>query len=70
MNKETIMEQLVRESDYAQRSRSRDLLIETYGKAKMAFQLEKITHQEFMKINKMTVYFMNTHTKELFNSLL
>ena len=70
MNKETVMEQLVREADYAQRSLSRDLLIETYGKAKMAFQLEVITSQEFMKINHMTVYFLNTHTRKLFNSLV
>lgn len=69
VNRETVMEQLEREAGYAQRSRSRDLLIETYGKAKMARQLEAITHQEFMKINHMTVYFINTHTKELFKSL-
>ena len=69
MDKETVMEQLEREAGYAQRSWSRDLLIETYGKAKMARQLEAITHQEFMKINRMTVYFIKTHTKQLFNSL-
>ena len=42
MNRETVMEQLEREAGYAQRSWSRDLLIETYGKAKMARQLEKM----------------------------
>lgn len=70
MNRETVMDQLEREAGYAQRSRSRDLLIETYGKAKMAFQLKAITNQEFMKINHMTVCFINTHTKELFNSVM
>lgn len=65
MNKETVMEQLEREAGYAQRSLSRDLLIEVQGKAKMACQLGAITHQEFMKINHMTVYFINTHNREL-----
>lgn len=68
MNRETVMEQLLREAEYGQRSRSRDLLIETYGKAKMAFQLAAITNDEFMRINHMTTYFINTHTQQLFNS--
>lgn len=65
MSKETIMGQLLREAGYAQRSLSRDLLLETYGKAKMACQLQAITFEEFMVINEETVYFMNTHAKEL-----
>lgn len=66
MNKVKIMEQLIRETEYGQKSLSRDLLIETYGKAKMAFQLEAITYDEFMQINHMTTYFINTHTQQLF----
>lgn len=65
MNAETIMEQLIRESEYAQRSISRDLLLEIYGKAKMARQLNAITFNEFMGINHMTIYFINTHAREL-----
>ena len=60
-----IAEQLVQEAEYAQRSLSRDLLFETYGKAKMARQLEAINHEEFMAINHMTVYYINTHAQEL-----
>lgn len=70
MNRGTIMEQLLRESEYGQRSLSRDLLVETYGKAKMAFQLEAITYDEFIRINQMTTYFINTHTQQLFNSII
>lgn len=70
MNRGTVMEQLLREAEYGQGVLSRDLLVETYGKAKMAFQLEAITHDEFMKINHMTTYFINTHTQQLFNSIL
>ena len=62
---EKIMEQLKREAADAQRSRSRSLLIETYGKAKMARQLDAITQDEFMQINHLTVFYMNTHASEL-----
>lgn len=55
-----ILEQLKREALYAQRSFSTELLCQTYGKAQMARQLEAITKDEFMEINRMTVYFMNT----------
>ena len=60
MNKNPILEQLKREALYAQRSLSTELLHQTYGKAKMARQLEALTESEFMEINHMTVYFMNT----------
>lgn len=63
--KENIMEELVREAGYAQRSLSRDLLMETYGKAKMARQFDAISSQEFREISHMTVCFMNTHAREL-----
>lgn len=62
---ETIMEQLIREAQYAQRSFSRELLMETYGKAEMARQLKAISFAEFMKINNLTVYFINTHARDL-----
>ncbi len=59
-NEDTILEQLKREALYAQRSFSTELLYQTYGKAQMARQLEVLTESEFMEINHMTVYFMNT----------
>lgn len=60
MKENTILEQLRRKALYAQRSFSTELLYETHGMAKMARQLEAITQSEFMEINHMTVYFMNT----------
>lgn len=63
--KKTIMEQLIQEAQYAQRSCSRELLMETYGKAEMARQLRAICFQEFMQINHLTVYYINTHASEL-----
>ena len=38
----------------------RRVLYQTYGKAQMARELDALTHEEFMEINHMTVYFMNT----------
>ena len=55
-----VLEQLKKEALYAQRSFSKELLYQTYGKAAMALQLEALTLSEFMEINQMTVYFMNT----------
>lgn len=55
-----IYEQLKKEALCAQRSFSTELLYQTYGKAQMAIQLEALTQAEFMEINHMTVYFMNT----------
>ena len=65
MESKSIMDQLIKEAEYAQRSLSKDLLLEVYGKALMARQLEAITFEEFMRINHMTVYFINTHAREL-----
>lgn len=59
MNK--ILEQLKKEALYAQRSFSTELLYQTYGKAQMARKLEALTQSEFMEINEMTVYYMNTN---------
>ncbi len=55
-----ILEQLKKDARYAQRSFHTELLYETYGKAQMAKQLGALTFDEFMEINDMTVYFMNT----------
>lgn len=65
MKTETIKERLTREAAYAQRSLLRDMLFETYGKAEMARQLGAITLEEFMDINHMTIYFINTHAGAL-----
>ena len=54
------MEQLRREALYAQQSYSEELLHDVYGQAKMARRLGAITKKEFMELNYMTVYFMNT----------
>lgn len=61
MNENTILEQLKQEALYAQRSFSTELLYQTYGKAQMARQLEALSQSEFMEINHMTVYYMNTN---------
>lgn len=60
MNENPILEELKREALYAQRSFSKELLYQTYGKAQMARQREALTQSEFMEINRMTVHFMNT----------
>ena len=65
MAKETLVEQLKKEAIYAQKSLSQDLLYEVYGKAKMAYKLEAISKDDFLEINHMTVYFINTHAREL-----
>jgi len=56
----SIFEQLQRDALYAQKSFSTELLYQAYGGAKMARRLEAITEEEFLEINRMTVYFMNT----------
>ncbi len=50
-----IFTQLKKESTYALDSRSRDLVYETYGKAKMALDLGAITAEEFRELNGMLV---------------
>ena len=67
MNGNPILEQLKREALYARRSFSTELLYQTYGKAQMARQLEVLTQSEFMEINHMTVYFMNTDREYIRN---
>lgn len=63
----SIMEELVQEARYAQNSLSGPLLHEVYGEAKMARKLGAITADQFMELNHMTVYFINTHVRELEN---
>ena len=67
MNENSVLEQLKREALYAQRSFSTELLYQTNGKAQMARQLEVLTQSEFMEINHMTVYFMNTDREYIRN---
>ena len=67
MNENSVLEQLKREALYAQRSFSTELLYQTNGKAQMARQLEALTQSEFMEINHMTVYFMNTDREYIRN---
>ena len=55
-----IFERLKQEALYAQRSFSKELLYQTYGKAQMARDLNALTYDEFMEMNHLTVYFMNT----------
>lgn len=60
MSENKILKQLKREALYAQRSFSTELLYQTYGKAQMARQFEALSQSEFMEINHMTVYYMNS----------
>ena len=52
MERNTILEQLKREALYAQRSFSKELLYQAYGKAQMARQLEALTQSEFEGVTK------------------
>lgn len=46
---------LEREGKYALRSHSRDLMHQTYGAAKMAFELGAITKPQFCRLNEILV---------------
>lgn len=50
-----VYEDLLKESEYAIRSRSRDLVFESYGKAKMAVRLKAITMQQFKELNRILI---------------
>lgn len=63
----SIMEDLMKEARYAQNSLSGPLLREVYGEARMARKLGAITDDQFMELNHMTVYFINTRARELEN---
>ncbi len=51
----TIFDELSEKARYALKSRSRDLVYETYGAAKMAYNLDAITKGEFYTLNDMLV---------------
>ncbi len=51
----TIYEKLLKSAKYALKSHSRDLVYETFGAAKMAFNLKAITKSEFYELNDMLV---------------
>ena len=51
MEEKTIMDQLIREANFALASESRDLVYQAYGSAKMAYQLGAITWDEFLQLN-------------------
>lgn len=50
-----MFERLVKDAKYAINTNSRDLIMETYGMAKMARELEYISFDEFMKLNSMLI---------------
>lgn len=50
-----IWDDLQRQAEYARASRSRELMYETYGAAKMARKMCAITEEQFMVLNKKLV---------------
>ncbi len=50
-----LFDNLKKESTYALQSKSRDLVYETYGSAKMACALGVISKDQFMEINHMLI---------------
>lgn len=50
-----MFESLVKDAKYAINSNSRDLIMETYGMAKMARELEYISFDEFLKLTSMLI---------------
>ena len=55
MDQNTLFARLEREAKYALNSHSRDLVYQTYGAAKMAFELDAITKPQFYLLNDMLV---------------
>lgn len=51
----TIYEQLIKEANYALKSRSYKLVYQTYGKTLMAWKLGAINKSEFYMLNDMLV---------------
>lgn len=52
---QSMMEQLQRSAEYAINSKSRELVYETYGAAKMAWACEAISKEEFYQLNDLLV---------------
>lgn len=55
MDQNTLFARLEREAKYALNSHSRNLVYQTFGAAKMAFELEAITKPQFYLLNDMLV---------------
>lgn len=55
MQDNEIYQDLLRRAQYAIRSRSRDLVYQTYGEAKMAMRLGAITLLQFLALNYLLV---------------
>lgn len=55
MENSAIYNELIKRANYALASKSRDLVYETYGAAKMARKLEAITNEQFFELNEMLV---------------
>lgn len=56
MENSAIYNELIKRANYALASKSRDLVYETYGAAKMALKLEAITKEQFFELNEMLVH--------------
>lgn len=50
-----IYEELLKDAKYALNSKSRDIVYEAYGQAKIARRLEAISREQFMELNDMLV---------------
>lgn len=55
MDQNVLFARLEREAKYALNSHSRNLVYQTYGAAKMAFELDAITKPQFYLLNEMLV---------------
>lgn len=55
MDQNTLFARLEREAKYALNSHSRNLVYQTFGAAKMAFELDAITKPQFYLLNDMLV---------------
>lgn len=55
LDRNALFARLERESKYALRSHSRNLMYQTYGAAKMAYELGAITKPQFLRLNEILV---------------
>lgn len=55
LDRNALFARLEKEAKYALRSHSRDLVYQTFGAAKMAFELEAITKPQFYRLNELLV---------------
>lgn len=55
MDQNVLFARLEREAKYALNSHSRNLVYQTYGAAKIAFELDAITKPQFYLLNEMLV---------------